>query len=263
MNKKRPTISRDNQRKMASESSLLTVLVEHKAKRKGNATVPKAIQVFSQSSPPQRHVRLQHDDSTVTSGASVSSYLSAKVKGLRRKLTKTDRRSMGTMFASARRAFWKKARAYSHQKVRHDGNNDELVFFWSSAAQAIYACVGMSLLCHDAIFLYGIVLVLWAQVAWVALRWTLYIWDDPELHSAMVFIRGWLALVKRQGEAIIANKSSRALWFAAMWAREIPQGISLTRAFLRKETEKINKQRLAELRYDIDIRKRLNRSTAA
>uniref|UniRef100_A0A7S3P4K7 Uncharacterized protein n=1 Tax=Amphora coffeiformis TaxID=265554 RepID=A0A7S3P4K7_9STRA len=139
----------------------------------------------------------------------------------------------------------KSARVYSHQK-KHP-RDMEMAFFQSSPALAIYGFITMAMISKRAIFLYGVLLVLWIQITWVALKWILYVFDDPELHTMHSFIKGWVNVLMREGSRITSGRCPRSLWFAGTIAREIPIGMGLARVYIRNFSQRVNQQTLHEL----------------
>ena len=124
----------------------------------------------------------------------------------------------------------------------------ESLFFLSTSAKAIYACIILSLLSKHLIFLYGVLAVMWTQICWIVLKWTLYIFDDPDLRVLQSFIKGWLRVFMREGRHIIQSKSSRSMWLAGNVARHIPMGVNLVRVFLRQYSQSVNHQLMEEFR---------------
>lgn len=154
--------------------------------------------------------------------------------------------------AGLRRAsqrLYKSARVYSH-KTKHS-KDIHMVFFQSTPALAIYAFLTMATCCRQTIFLYGIPLVLLAQISWIGLKWSLYVLDDPELHTMHTFIKGWITVLMREGSRVVSGKSPRALWIASTVAREIPLGVGLARVYVRNFTHRVNHQMMDELRHHL------------
>jgi len=145
----------------------------------------------------------------------------------------------------ASQRLYKRARVYSHQK-KHPRDIDT-AFFQSDSALAIYGFITMAIISQRIIFLYGVLSVLWAQLAWIALKWLLYVIDDPEWHMMHSFVKGWINVVMREGSRITSGNCPRSLWFAGTVAREIPLGMGLMRVYIRNFSHRVNHQMLNEL----------------
>ena len=196
------------------------------------------------------------DDLSVASVTSVFSQLSQGLQELKR-LKQADNMSV---LSSTQRTICKQARLYSHHTA--PPGEIDLCFFSSSPAKAIYACIGLTILFQQTVFLYGILAVLWLQIAWVALRWMLYLLDDPELKTAWVYMKGWAGVAKRHGDKIVNDKSSRSLRLLAACARQVPRGMGIARVFIRDLSAKANQQVLDDLRRHIDSGKKFRGQVA-
>ena len=191
----------------------------------------------------------EHVTSTTTSvSRTLPSQVSGKRQALMQQLKQQVNRSSGmALLRHASKRLCKSARMYSHHK-KHP-RDIEVAFFLSNPALTIYAFITMAMISKQAIFLYGVLLVLWAQITWIALKWFLYVIDDPELHTMHSFFKGWINVLMREGSRITSGKSPRALWFAGTIAREIPLGVGLARVYIRNFTERVNRQTLNELHH--------------
>lgn len=196
------------------------------------------------------------DDSSLTSVTSVFSQLSQGLRELKR-LKQTNSMSV---LSSTQRTICKQARVCSHHTA--PPGEIELCFFSSSPAKAIYACIALTILFEQTVFLYGILAVLGLQIGWVALRWMLYILDDPELKRAMAYMKGWAGVAKRQGDKIANDKSSRSARLLAACVRQVPRGMGVARVFFRDLSAKVNQQVLDDLRQHIDAGKKFRGQVA-
>lgn len=134
------------------------------------------------------------------------------------------------------------------------GTTTEAMFFFyqSTAALAIYAILAITLVLQRSWFLYGILCVLWIQIAWISLKWMLYIADDPDWHKSYKYLAGWVKVFIKD-EALHrqhhGSHSGVSLWLAGTVARELSFGMTLGQVLIRQWTKTVHQNTLRELSF--------------
>lgn len=88
--------------------------------------------------------------------------------------------------------------------------------------------------------LYLALFVLYCQIAWIALKWIVYIYDDPAIHRGVVFAKGWLQLVVRRGTRALQNQDSAAFIMAVSTLKAAPIGVNFIRYAIRYRMRNLN-----------------------
>lgn len=143
-----------------------------------------------------------------------------------------------------RRKVFKKARIRTHDSLLP--SEIKTLFYQSVAALAIYAFIVSAFVLGKKEFLYGIVAVVGLQISWIALKWILYIVDDPDLHRAGQFIKGWCRVFVSESKRFY--ESNRALWLAGTVTKELPAGIGYARYVIRDASRNMNHRMMEEIR---------------
>lgn len=150
--------------------------------------------------------------------------------------------------AEVQQRLCKRARLRNYETTCLSKDGEGPVFFLSTPALYIYSCVTTALLLQQAAVLYGVLLVITLQCGWIALKWLLYIGDDPAWRQSYKFVMGWIKVLIRQSERIRDQQSRQALWLTGTVVGQLPVGFGMARVILRHKTKEINGKVVQELK---------------
>jgi hypothetical protein len=82
--------------------------------------------------------------------------------------------------------------------------------------------------------------ILYCPIAWIALKWIVYIYDDPAIHRGVAFAKGWLLLVVRRGTRALQSQDSAAFLMAVSTLKAAPVGVNYIRYAIRYRMHGLN-----------------------
>jgi len=125
---------------------------------------------------------------------------------------------------------------YAH-KERESFHFQKGEFNRKYTAMFIFGCAQTALMLRRTEPLYGILVALLLEVAWVAFKWILYTAEDPALAQSYRFLRGWAVFACHQGSECIEHGRLRQLAPALMAA---PLGTKIGKTMLHRMNEHMN-----------------------
>lgn len=120
---------------------------------------------------------------------------------------------------------------------------EEEVRFWTSkSAYAIYGFTFIGLLSHEFKFLYGVLIIIFLQTTLMLLKWAGWVAEDPAFKSAYEYATTWMRRFQREGKAIIADENSpkRVMWGTAVLGARTGKAGAMAAFNARNKAAQIN-----------------------
>jgi hypothetical protein len=136
-------------------------------------------------------------------------------------------------------ASYKSCTEKRERKPLMNKRNTDISFWTSWVAYLIYFWIWVALALHQLWLLYGILLVLTAQIMWVILIWLNYIGDDPQLWASINTLSFWAQrLYKESGEMLKSDTSTKKLVLGT-FAVGASSGISPVKRYCREKMHQV------------------------
>lgn len=130
----------------------------------------------------------------------------------------------------------------------YDENRPVVFYFWASrTAMAVYANIWLALTLGRFWLLYGVSGIIFVQIMWIALKWVVYVIDDPAMVNFSGFVRDYFRVLLTQGEKILQGKDAARYIIAGALLKSAPTGLEYFRWILRWKTREVNNEVIATI----------------
>jgi hypothetical protein len=115
-----------------------------------------------------------------------------------------------------------------------------LLFYSSPPAICIYCLIVTAFVTRRWWMLYGVILVVMAQISWIVLKWILYILDDKELFENIEFAKTWADRILKEFDNLVTQKDATRIVLTSSALQACPIGVDVYRYLLRCKMHEVN-----------------------